>query len=219
MKGYGAGLAIGILALSLLGLKPKPKYNLNITYDGVKSYFYDYDWRVRAVRARVTTVTIDEKANAWGSIEEYIEWYKRIYIERDYKQFMPELPVFKKDPSFYPDGKGTWVMEYATYRNYGSGSSGWSQNWDYDNTPEFFARQAQGRIDRLIVNGPMIPEDLTNGNYRHYSYEPELKDLAINVTTTNTYEKYAKKDQALDSLVSFIPDLIKNYISANIGVA
>ena len=227
MKGSSA-IAIGVIALALLGLRsPQRKYPLKITYDGIKPYFYDYDWRVRAQRPRVTVLTIDDRVKTWGGIEEYKEfYYNDVWIRQDVKAWMPEMPIFRKDKSFYPYGKDSegegWVMDYYLFPNYGYGNSGWSKTWDFDNTQEFFANQAQQRVDKLItqdvVNPPPI-EDLTNGNWRRTIIYPEIKDLEIKIETTNTYEKYAKKDQQLDSLVNFVPELIKAYISASVGTA
>ena len=84
-----------------------------------------------------------------------------------------------------------------------------SKSWDFDNTPEFFAGQAEQTIQNSYERAVIFTADPMNSNYE--AIPPEEWGDPV-VITTKSFNDYYKKDMALDAFLPLIKDLIMKAI-------
>ena len=211
-------IALIIVLVLLLGANRQKKYPVKVTYDGGKPHWYDYDWRVSAVtpmRQRLiigdTRTTQDHEANRPN--EEAVNQHKDWLADMERRQLVFDVQYELGEEK--TDWMGVKFKDItAVYVGYIGNTKRWSKFWDFDNTPEFYASQAEQVIQASYEEAVIWAAEPMNSNYEPIPPEQWADPI---VETTNTFTKYYKKDMALDALLPIVKDLIIKLITKKIA--
>jgi hypothetical protein len=212
-------IALIIVLVLLLGANNRQKkYPVKVTYDGGKPYWYDYDWRVSAmtpIRIRIligdTRTAQDHEANRQN--EEAVNYHKDWLADMERRQlaFDGQYELGEEQT----DWMGVKFKNiYQIYVGYVGNTRRWSKFYDFDNTPEFYASEAEQVIQSSYEAAVIWAADPMYSNYE--PIPPEQWGDPI-IETTTTFQKYYKKDMALDALVPMVKDLIIKLITKKIA--
>ncbi len=208
-------IALIIVLVLLLGANRQKKYPVKVVYEGWKPHWYDYDWRVRAftpVRQRLiigdTRTSDDHISNTSNEIEvnRQKEFYKKMESDGDIFDVQYELGETLTDWMNVKYQKITLVfIGYIT--------SSVSQSWDFNNTPEFFASQAEQTIQNSYERAVIWAADPMNSNYEPIPPEEWSEPTIV---TTKKFNDYYDKDMKLDAFLPMLKDLIIKAITKKI---